>query len=78
MFTGVLLHQMEAVVPVKDAFHRVARFQRGGAEVDKNGLFFFRAEKSGTVTVRQVKAISKELDNSKALAPKVTPTKINY
>ncbi len=50
----------------------------GGQEVDKNGLFFFRAAKSGPVAVKQVKTIRKQLDNSKALAPKVVPTKINY
>ena len=50
----------------------------GGQEVDKNGLFFFRAEKSGNVTLKQVKSPGKKLDNSKALAPKVTPTQINF
>ena len=50
----------------------------GGQEVDQNGLFFFRAEKSGNVTLKQVKSIGKKLDNSQALAPKVTPTQINF
>ena len=50
----------------------------GGQEVDQNGLFFFRAEKSGNITLKQVKSIGKKLDNSQALAPKVTPTQINF
>lgn len=50
----------------------------GGAAVDKNGILFFQAKKSGTVTVKQVQNFSRPLDNSKALAPKVTPNNINF
>ncbi len=50
----------------------------GGLEVDKNGLLFFRAEKDAVHTVKPVRSIRKMLDNSKALAPKVIPAKINF
>lgn len=50
----------------------------GGQEVDKNGIFFFRAPEKGTYTVQKVTGIRKQLDHSKALAPQVKPTKINF